>query len=160
NRAAPVLRKLDAGTTIPVQAIVAGEAVDGNAQWYLTGPQSYVWTGGCGPLAPVSGPQVPDVASPPPNGASDLGVPPNVGDLFHGDRVTSFAQARAAGVVGVIHKATTGQSGKDKLYNTRRADALNAGLLWGAYHWGTAAPVDKQLDNFLNTANPDANTLV
>jgi lysozyme len=37
---------------------------------------------------------------------------------------------------------------------------MKAGLLWGAYHWGTAAPAADQVANFLKIANPDANTLV
>jgi GH25 family lysozyme M1 (1,4-beta-N-acetylmuramidase) len=81
-------------------------------------------------------------------------------DLFHGDRVTSFAKAYQAGIRGIIHKATTGATGKDVAYSDRRASALNAGLLWGAYHWGTSADVTKQLDNFLNQAKPDDQTLV
>ena len=70
-------------------------------------------------------------------------------DLFHGDRVTSFARAYQAGIRGIIHKATTGATGKDDAYSSRRALAVKAGLLWGAYHWGTSAAVSKQLDNFL-----------
>jgi GH25 family lysozyme M1 (1,4-beta-N-acetylmuramidase) len=33
-------------------------------------------------------------------------------------------------------------------------------LLWGAYHWGTAAPAAAQVDNFLAAAQPDERTLV
>lgn len=50
NRQAAVLRKLDAGTTLQVQALATGESVQGNAHWYLTDQQGYVWAGGCGPL--------------------------------------------------------------------------------------------------------------
>jgi lysozyme len=81
-------------------------------------------------------------------------------DLYHDDTVTSFPDAAAAGVWGIIHKATTGATGTDPAYAGRRQSALDAGLLWGAYHWGTAADVSQQVDNFLNTATPDANTLV
>jgi GH25 family lysozyme M1 (1,4-beta-N-acetylmuramidase) len=81
-------------------------------------------------------------------------------DIYRGDRVTSFKKAVDDGVVGVIHKATTGISGKDSEYAVRRTPAGKAGLLWGAYHWGTGGDVDKQIRNFLNVAEPDANTLV
>jgi GH25 family lysozyme M1 (1,4-beta-N-acetylmuramidase) len=81
-------------------------------------------------------------------------------DIYHGDRVTSFKKAHDAGLVGVIHKATTGATGRDSQYSDRRKPALDAGLLWGAYHWGTAADVDKQVANFLKKAAPDENTLV
>ena len=81
-------------------------------------------------------------------------------DLYHHDRVSSFAKAAAAGVWGVIHKATTGATGRDSKYKARRPRALAAGLLWGAYHWGTAADVERQIDNFLRVADPDERTLV
>ena len=81
-------------------------------------------------------------------------------DLYHGDRVTSFQKAADFGICGIIHKATTGATGKDKKYSDRRAPAIQAGLLWGAYHWGTGVNVAKQVDNFLTTAKPDDQTLV
>lgn len=82
-------------------------------------------------------------------------------DLYKGDRVSSYAKAVEAGVWGVIHKATTGKSGPDDdMYASRRPRALEAGLLWGAYHWGTSADVQGQIDNFLLKAKPDENTLV
>lgn len=87
-------------------------------------------------------------------------LPLRVVDMSHGDRVTSFAQAAAAGIWGVIHKATTGATGKDPEYANRRQAALDAGLLWGAYHWGTHADVEAQVDNFLKKAAPDDRTLV
>ena len=81
-------------------------------------------------------------------------------DLFRGDRVASFQKAADSGIWGIIHKATTGATEKDKKYKDRRSLALKAGLLWGAYHWGTGADVAKQVDNFIRTANPDDETLV
>src|SRR5712691_4796231 len=81
-------------------------------------------------------------------------------DLYQGDRVASFTQAANSGIWGIIHKATTGATGKDGKYKDRRSSALGAGLLWGAYHWGTNANVAKQVDNFLKTADPDSQTLV
>jgi lysozyme len=84
----------------------------------------------------------------------------NVVDLYHLDNVTSFPDAAAAGIWGVIHKATTGATGQDSAYESRRAPALAAGLLWGAYHWGTNADVESQVQNFLTIAQPDAQTLV
>ena len=84
----------------------------------------------------------------------------NVVDISHGDTVTSFADAAAAGIWGIIHKATTGETGQDSAYKKRRQSALAAGLLWGAYHWGTNKNVESQVQNFLATAQPDARTLV
>ena len=81
-------------------------------------------------------------------------------DIYHGDRVSSFEKAADFGIWGIIHKATTGATGKDAKYPTRRNPASNAGLLWGAYHWGTKADVEKQVKNFLDYAEPDQSTLV
>jgi len=81
-------------------------------------------------------------------------------DIYHNDTVSSFQQAADSGLWGVIHKATTGATGSDPEYANRRQPALDAGLLWGAYHWGTNADVQSQVNNFLNIAQPDASTLV
>ncbi|WP_213881618.1 glycoside hydrolase family 25 protein [Pseudomonas sp. dw_358] len=150
---APVLRKLEAGVTVQVLGVVVGDNVQGNAHWYRLAGNSFVWAGGCGALngstpAVPSGPQ------------ARLADVPLVIDMNHNDGVGSFAQAKAAGLVGVIHKATTGQHGQDDQYAERRQQALDAGLLWGAYHWGTAADPITQVDNFLRYAEPDAHTLV
>lgn len=170
---APVLRKVPAGTTLNVHAIVAGLSVDGNPLWYKTDENAFVWAGGCGPLTPTGTSAAPTPlptptpvpvapAAPRTPIATSAEAPriPVVIDIYHGNAVDSFAQARAAGVLGIIHKATTGQTGKDKAYTDRRRDAEAAGLLWGAYHWGTNAPVAAQVDNFLMKAQPDENTLV
>jgi GH25 family lysozyme M1 (1,4-beta-N-acetylmuramidase) len=85
------------------------------------------------------------------------GMPPtHVVDLFHEDGETSFAAAAQAGIVGIIHKASTGATGQDDGYAGRKPTALQAGLLWGAYHWGTAADVDDQISNFLGVINPSS----
>jgi GH25 family lysozyme M1 (1,4-beta-N-acetylmuramidase) len=77
-------------------------------------------------------------------------------DIYHGDRVSNFKKATDFGIWGIIHKATTGATGKDAKYPARRKPASNAGLLWGAYHWGTKADVAKQVKNFLDYAEPYA----
>src|SRR5262245_60630672 len=84
----------------------------------------------------------------------------HVVDIYKGDRVTSFSKAIDAAIWGIIHKATTGATGKDDEYAGRRQPALDAGLLWGAYHWGTGADVEDQVENFLKHAKPDDKTLV
>src|SRR5262249_41318540 len=81
-------------------------------------------------------------------------------DLYHGDRVASFARARQAGVYGIIHKASEGAGMVDPKYARRRVRGRQAGLLWGAYHFGTGDAVEAQVDNFLKAAAPDNHTLV
>ena len=81
-------------------------------------------------------------------------------DLSHHNANPNFVQAKANGLVGVIHKATQGTSFVDNRYAARKQAALDAGLLWGAYHFGTNAnPVD-QVDHFINTVQPDGRFLV
>jgi len=84
----------------------------------------------------------------------------NVVDLYHGDVVESFARARQAGLLGVIHKATQGLKIVDPAYASRRRDAVAVGLLWGAYHFLTNETLAGQVTHFLSTAQPDQHTLV
>ena len=81
-------------------------------------------------------------------------------DMFHGTTVTSFPDARNAGLVGIIHKASQGAGYTDPRYGERRGPARAAGLLWGAYHFATGDPVDAQIENFMNAAAPDGDTLI
>ncbi len=72
-----------------------------------------------------------------------------------------FAKVKAAGIVGVIHKATAVSNFKDKMYPVNRARALAAGLLWGAYHWGVGdAEAEDQVNYFLDYAQPTAQSLL
>lgn len=156
---APVLRKIPAGTAIAVAAVTSGDKVQGNSQWYKTADSAYVWSGACSPIstkASVATPQSPPVSG----RAAKLRSIPMVVDISHGDGVTSFKEAKTAGVIGIIHKATTGATGRTEFYAERRQQALAAGLLWGAYHWGTSADVKAQVDNYLSYAAPDDQTLM
>ncbi len=90
-------------------------------------------------------------------------LPARVVDMHHPITVQSWAKAANSGLWGVIHKATTGASGKgsfDPKYKSRRKGAMAAGLLWGAYHYGTKAKVSDQVENFLRVARPNDETLV
>jgi Glycosyl hydrolases family 25 len=164
SRTAPLVRKLEPGTALRVRAIVIGEAVERNAHWYRVEENAYVWAGACG-LPTGAGAAAAETFAAPAPAAGGTSFPgarpvPLVVDIYHGDGVTSFTAARNAGVLGIIHKATTGATGRDDAYRERREAALEAGLLWGAYHWGTNRSAVDQVDNFLEWAQPDANTLV
>lgn len=68
---------------------------------------------------------------------------------------------RAAGIRGVIHKATQGKAFVDGKFAGRREWAgETTDLLWGAYHFGTGDPVGAQIDHFLSIARPDGKTLL
>jgi GH25 family lysozyme M1 (1,4-beta-N-acetylmuramidase) len=85
---------------------------------------------------------------------------PIVIDIYHGDNVIDFAAVRAAGIVGVIHKASQGAGIVDTSYATRRKLALAAGLRWGAYHFMSLEDGAAQAGHFLSVADADADTLV
>ena len=90
-------------------------------------------------LNPVIRPaQYSAVPAPPPaagNAATGLDA---VIDINHSSAVTDFAQMRnRSRILAVIHKATEGGNWSDPQYRLRRPQAEAAGLMWGAYHFGT-----------------------
>ena len=72
----------------------------------------------------------------------------------------SFRQVKASGIVGIIHKASQGVSFIDSKYAARRQAILDAGLMFGGYHFADSSPAKAQAHYFLNAARPDENTLV
>lgn len=80
-------------------------------------------------------------------------------DISHHNTVQSWDAVRNAGVVGIIHKATQGTGYVDPTYLERARGALNAGLLWGAYHFGDGSSAKAQVDNFLKVVGVDDETL-
>lgn len=89
---------------------------------------------------------------------------PIIADLSHHNwdkgLPIDFGAAAASGTVGIIFKASQGGGYSDPTYGKSRRLARDAGLLWGAYHFGTDAAVDRQVENFLRSADPDDETLL
>ncbi|MBO3700425.1 GH25 family lysozyme [Roseivirga sp. E12] len=81
-------------------------------------------------------------------------------DISHFQSNVDFAKVKADGLLGVIHKATQGASYTDPEYASKRVATGQEGLLWGAYHFGTAQDVSTQVSHFLQVAAADANTLL
>jgi lysozyme len=81
-------------------------------------------------------------------------------DLSHHNGNVDLAAAQAAGIVGVIHKATQGTSFVDPMYQINREKAQQVGLLWGAYHFGVGADGVEQADYFLQIVQPGAQDLL
>ena len=54
------------------------------------------------------------------------------------------------GIRGVIHEATFPRLQRDAKYYERQDAATEAGLLWGAYHFGDGTNPIEQADHFLN----------
>jgi lysozyme len=69
----------------------------------------------------------------------------------HNGAGLNFAAAAAAGVLGVVHKATQGAAYIDPLWQTNRAHVLAAGLLFGSYHFGDGSDGGAQAQHFLST---------
>jgi lysozyme len=80
-------------------------------------------------------------------------------DLSHWDEASDYSKVKAAGIAGVIYKATQGSGNVDTTYSGQRASALKNGLLWGAYHFGDGSSVKTQAQNFLNHADVTAGDL-
>jgi lysozyme len=81
-------------------------------------------------------------------------------DISHYNGNVDLQAAQGDGIIGVIHKATQGTTGVDAMYQTNRAKAEAAGLLWGAYHFGTAGDGAAQAQHFLDTVGTFDNTLL
>jgi lysozyme len=86
-------------------------------------------------------------------------IKPVVADMAHFNPV-NFAAIKAAGIRGVIHKATQGVGVTDHQYAARRPVAEAAGLLWGAYSFATGDDPIAHAKHFLKIAQPAANTLL
>lgn len=74
-----------------------------------------------------------------------------IADLSHFNSPVDFAAAARGGLLGVVHKATQGLLEVDPTYAERRPQAEAAGLLWGAYHYGTNADGAAQARHLLAT---------
>ena len=81
-------------------------------------------------------------------------------DISHFNGSPDWTKVRAAGIQGVIHKATQGTTYVDSTFATAKKDVPASGLLWGAYHFGTGdSSGANQAQFFLDTVKPDAQTL-
>jgi lysozyme len=89
-----------------------------------------------------------------------MSIKPKVLDIYHGDLVLSFEQIQAAGIRGIIHKATEGPDKIDPKYIARRRDGVAARLLWGAYHFMRPGDMAAQAEHFVGFAAPDTKTLM
>src|SRR5438876_10153944 len=57
-------------------------------------------------------------------------------------------------IVGVIHEATFPRLERDARYYERQRAALEAGLLWGDYHYGDATSPIGPADDFVHAVAP------
>lgn len=78
----------------------------------------------------------------------------------HNGKSLNFNTAKADGIVGVIHKASQGTTGRDPMYKTNRKKVHDAGLLWGAYHFATGSDGVQQAINFLDAVGDPQGVLM
>jgi lysozyme len=64
-----------------------------------------------------------------------------------------FGAMKREGIVGVIHEATYPSFVRDAKYLDRQMGALQAGLLWGAYHYANGSDPVRQADHFLSVVS-------
>jgi len=78
----------------------------------------------------------------------------NVVNLSHYDLMRpDFVTMKRQGIVGVIHEATYPPLVRDPKYLDRQMGALQAGLLWGAYHYANGSDPIRQADHFLSVVS-------
>lgn len=75
-------------------------------------------------------------------------------DISHHQAAVDFHAVKAAGVVGVILKATEGAGVVDKTYAGRRVAAAAAGLQIASYHFLRPGDMAKQMKFFLKVVDP------
>ncbi len=76
-------------------------------------------------------------------------------DLSHHNSVSDLSALKAAGVQGIIHKATQGAGYSDPQYAPRRQAITAAGMLFGAYHFGTGGDAEGQAEHFVAVAGKE-----
>ena len=82
-------------------------------------------------------------------------------DISHYDGPNiDFIKVARAGIIGVLCKATQGQTLIDRYYSLNQKKALDAGLLWGAYHFGDGSDGVHQAVHFLDTVGDTKDTLL
>jgi lysozyme len=81
-------------------------------------------------------------------------------DISHHNGNVDLKAAGDDWILGVIQKATQGTSSTDPTYSTNHGKARDAGLLWGAYHFGTGSDGLAQADHFLSVVGNDPKILM
>ena len=74
-------------------------------------------------------------------------------DPFQGNKIVWEKLAAEPRVVGIIHRATIGDS-KDTRYAQRKDEAKSRGYKWGSYHLGKPGDPIAQADFYLDTVRP------
>src|SRR5476651_1105670 len=116
---------------------------------------------GCGGRQPAPRNDVYIPAAPELPRAGVIGIDAVI-DISHNVVVSDFNAVRRSGnIMAVIHKSSEGGDWVDPSYAVRRPQAEAAGLLWGAYHFGTRQfSGERQAASFLAAVRPGPATLM
>lgn len=76
-------------------------------------------------------------------------------DISHYQGNVDFAKVKAAGIVGVICKATEGSTSVDSKFADNYRGAMNAGLAVSTYHFLHHGSVNAQIDHYIDTVHPE-----
>ena len=89
-----------------------------------------------------------------------MNITPKVLDLSHYDKVTDINAVQAAGILGIVNKATEGLGYRDDTYASRRTQVESAGLKWGAYHFMRPGDPIAQAKFFLGVVGDPAGLML
>lgn len=89
-----------------------------------------------------------------------LNTIPKVLDLSHYDQITDIAKVKAAGILGIINKASEGAMMVDKTFAERRKLVTDAGLKYGSYHFARVGDPLMQADRHLEVVGDTTDLLI
>jgi lysozyme len=75
-------------------------------------------------------------------------------DISHHQGYPNFDEVRAAGVLGMIHKATEGTTFIDDARAENCANAIKAGIAISTYHWLKPGDARSQIEFYLSVVDP------
>jgi lysozyme len=83
-----------------------------------------------------------------------MGEKPLIIDLSHWNPTPNWERLVEGGIVGVIHKATEGETFRDEEMFWRSVDAKAVGLAWSTYHFLRPGGIEGQMEHYLTTIDP------
>jgi lysozyme len=89
-----------------------------------------------------------------------LNTVPKVVDLSHYDDLYDINQVKAAGIVGIVNKATEGPHVVDRTFSIRKPVVLGAGLKYGSYHFVRPGDMSQQVAHHLETIGDPADLMI
>ena len=80
-------------------------------------------------------------------------------DISHWQKIFSLDKIKAAGIIGIIHKATEGKRNTDNKFLQRKPDIIKAGFLFGSYHF-LRNNGRLEAERYLDIVRPQDNELI